>query len=47
MEMTEQCGIRLIQRMVNPMNIELAKKRVQQNKGAPGIDAMTAVAFFS
>lgn len=41
MEMTEQSGITLIQRMVNPMNIELAKKKVQQNKGAPGIDGMT------
>jgi retron-type reverse transcriptase len=41
MEMTEQSGITLIQRMVNPVNIELAKKKVQQNKGAPGIDGMT------
>src|SRR3989338_7849692 len=31
----------LMERVVNPSNIQAALKRVRQNKGSPGIDGMT------
>lgn len=41
MEMKEQSGITLIQLIVNPANIERAKRKVQKNKGAPGVYGIT------